>query len=87
MKLTLNVPVAGVGPSNSGGFAFNDVAGLVQFTPASASDNGWIALRVPYYFVPRALSNVSTSIGKLSGTNPSITPFKRRPVCVRCRET
>lgn len=66
---------------------FNDVAGLVQFTPASASNDGGIALRVPYYFVPRALSNVSTSIGKSSGTNPSITPFKRGPVCVRCRET
>src|SRR5204862_5508137 len=36
-----------------------------------ASDNAGVALRVPYYMVPRALSNVSTSIGALAGTNPS----------------
>ena len=42
------------------------MAGLVTFTPASASDNNGVTLRVPYYLVPRALSNVST---KLSNFN------------------
>jgi minor extracellular serine protease Vpr len=73
VKITLNVPVAGVGPSNDLGdlFNFHEVAGIVQFTPATAADNGGVALRVPYYFVPRALSDVATSIGSLSGTDPS----------------
>ena len=30
-----------------------------------------MTLRVPYYLVPRAKSDISTSIGKLQGTNPS----------------
>ncbi|HYR35665.1 MAG TPA: hypothetical protein VEQ87_15350, partial [Burkholderiales bacterium] len=50
---------------------FHEVVGFVEFTPASASDNGGVALRVPYYLVPRALSDVDTKIGALSGTNPS----------------
>ena len=41
---------------------------MVTFTPASASDNNGVTLRVPYYLVPRALSNVST---KLLGFNAS----------------
>jgi minor extracellular serine protease Vpr len=65
--VTLNVPAASAGNSA----AFNEVAGLIEFKPASASDNGGIALRVPYYLVPRALSDVDTKLGRLSGTNPS----------------
>jgi hypothetical protein len=68
VKVTLNVPVAGVGPANDG---FNEVAGLVRFTPATRADNGGIALTVPYYFVPRAVSNVSTTLGNFAGNNPS----------------
>ena len=67
IRVTLDVPAATAGASD----AFHEVAGLVEITPASASDNGGVALRVPYYLVPRALSDVSTSIGKLKGTNPS----------------
>ncbi len=73
IKMTLNVPVATAGASNGTALSFKEVAGIVQFTPASASDNAGVTLRVPYYFVPRALSDVSTSIGKLKGTNPSTT--------------
>ncbi|MGH3072987.1 MAG: S8 family serine peptidase [Gaiellaceae bacterium] len=58
VTVTLNVPVATVG--NSAGF--REVAGLVTFTPASAADNGGVALRVPYYLVPRALSDISTAL-------------------------
>jgi subtilisin family serine protease len=74
VKVTLNVPVAGVAPSNSyGDFDFNEVAGLVRFTPATSADNGGVSLNVPYYFVPRAVSNVSTTIGNFAGTDPSAT--------------
>ena len=64
VNVTLNVPVATAGNS----LAFREVAGLVTFTPATASDNNGVTLRVPYYLVPRALSSVST---KLSNFNAS----------------
>jgi minor extracellular serine protease Vpr len=48
--------------------AFRDVAGLVTFTPASG-DNGGVTLRVPYYLVPRAVSELSTTLdGALNST-------------------
>ena len=72
VRVTLNVPAATSGVSNDGSvFSFYEVAGLVQLTPATPSDNANITLRVPYYFVPRARSDVSTKIGDLKGTNPS----------------
>jgi minor extracellular serine protease Vpr len=67
VSVTLDVPAATAGASD----AFQEVVGLIEITPASVSDNAGVALRVPYYLVPRALSDVSTSIGKLRGTNPS----------------
>jgi subtilisin family serine protease len=67
VNVTLQVAAATAGAAD----AFREVAGLVEFTPASGSDNGGIALRVPYYLVPRVRSNVSTDLGKLKGTNPS----------------
>ena len=74
VDVTLNVPVGTVGDSNdSDGFSLREVSGIVQFTPATSSDNAGVTLSVPYYFVPRALSNVSTVIGKLSSRIPSTT--------------
>jgi subtilisin family serine protease len=70
VSVTLSVPAATAGAANGSGLSFREVAGIVQFTPASASDNGGVALRVPYYLVPRPRSDVSTSIGRLEGTNP-----------------
>ncbi len=77
VKVTLKVPVASAGSST----AFREVAGLVTFTPGGpgaapaptptpVSASAQI-LHVPYYFVPRALSNVATAIGSLAGKNPS----------------
>ena len=71
LRVTLTVPVATVAPSNLGGLSFREVAGMVEFTPLSAADNSGIALRVPYYLVPRSLSDVSTRVGSLRGANPS----------------
>jgi subtilisin family serine protease len=77
ISVTLDVPAATAGASD----AFHQVAGLIEITPAAASDNAGVALRVPYYLVPRALSDVSTSIGRLTGTNPSTiaTVRNKRP--------
>jgi subtilisin family serine protease len=69
VSVTLNVAAATAGNSD----AFRQVAGLVQFTPASSTDNAGVALRVPYYLVVRPQSDVATSIGMLSGTPPSTT--------------
>jgi subtilisin family serine protease len=71
VKVTLNVPVGTVGGQNGAGLSFREVAGIVQFTPATGSDNAGVTLRVPYYLVPRALSDVSTKIGPMKGNNPS----------------
>lgn len=75
--VTLNVPVATVGPAivnSNGSPVHREVAGLIQFTPVSASDNNNVTLRVPYYFVPRALSNVVTKVPAMqAGNNPSVT--------------
>jgi minor extracellular serine protease Vpr len=64
VNVTLNVPVATAGDSNGGALSFREVAGLITFTPASASDNKNVALRVPYYLVPRVLSAVNATMAK-----------------------
>ena len=69
--VTLSVPAATAGASNVPGLSFNEVAGIVQFTPVSAADNQGASVRMPYYLVPHARSDVSTSIGRLAGSNPS----------------
>jgi minor extracellular serine protease Vpr len=73
MNVSLTVPAATAGASNGSGLSFNEVAGVIQFTPTSSALNGGATLRVPYYLVPRPLSGVSTSIGNLAGQNPSTT--------------
>ncbi|WP_213451270.1 S8 family peptidase [Rhizomonospora bruguierae] len=57
VQVTLSVPAATAGDSS----AFNDVAGLVRFTPKNGG-NGGIALSVPYYLVPQAISTIETKI-------------------------
>src|SRR5439155_25567047 len=64
VSVTLNVPVATVGDSNGAGLSFREVAGLITFTPATASDNNNVTLHVPYYLVPRALSGVQATMPK-----------------------
>lgn len=63
-KITLNVPVGTAGDSIGAGLSFREVAGLITFTPATASDNNGVALRVPYYLVPRALSSVNVEMNR-----------------------
>jgi len=49
---------------------FLDVAGLLVFTPSSGSNSN-VTLRVPYYMVPQAVSNIQTQVDsrKLVKTN------------------
>ncbi len=67
VEMRLKVPAATAGNSTQ----FREVAGLIQFTPASAADNGNVTLRVPYYMVPRAKSDISTQLGKFQGNDPA----------------
>lgn len=74
ISVTLNVPAATAGNSSGPALSFQEVAGLVQFTPASPADNAGVTLRVPYYMVPRVQSDVSGTLGKFTGaTDPSAT--------------
>jgi minor extracellular serine protease Vpr len=53
--------------------AFRDAGGLVLLTPA-AGGNAGIALRVPYYMVPRTLSNINTTLANpITPSTPSTT--------------
>ena len=65
VQFTLDVPAATAGAANGAGLSFQEVAGLITFTP-SAGQNSDVALRVPYYLVPRALSEVDATLA--SGT-------------------
>jgi hypothetical protein len=69
VDVTLSVPAATAGDATR----VPEVVGLIQFTPTSAASNGGVTLRVPYYLVPRAKSDISTNLGKFEGTNPSAT--------------
>ncbi|WP_027346115.1 S8 family peptidase [Hamadaea tsunoensis] len=57
VTVRLRVPAATAGTSA----AYNEVAGLVTFTPAAGANRG-VALKVPYYLVPQTISKVSTSL-------------------------
>jgi len=73
VSVTLSVDpskVAGIGGSALG---YREVTGLIQFTPQSPSDNAGVTLRVPYLLVPRAESDVATSVGRLSGGTATAT--------------
>jgi minor extracellular serine protease Vpr len=51
---------------------------MVTFTPASASDNSGVTLRVPYYLVPRALSQVSTSLSAFNAAGSAVATIKNK---------
>jgi hypothetical protein len=57
VRVTLSVRTADAGAPTD----FRDAAGQILFTPSSGSNSG-IALRVPYYLVPQAVSSVSTTL-------------------------
>jgi hypothetical protein len=57
VPVELTVPAGTAGDSS----AFRDVSGLVTFTPTGSGNHG-VGLRVPYYLVPQAVSNINTRI-------------------------
>ncbi len=75
LDFELNVPAATAGSTA----AFREVAGFIAFTPQGGANNG-VALRVPYYLVPRALSEVETELsGKLlPGTTTAVVSNKSK---------
>jgi subtilisin family serine protease len=60
LKVTLSVKASDVGSA----FSFREVSGAIQLTPAAPGMNGGVSLRVPYFMVPRARSNVATELSK-----------------------
>jgi len=69
LGLTLSLTATQVGDSA----AFREVAGLLTLTPAAGTNSG-VALRVPYYLVPRALSDLNTTVSPpLAKTTASST--------------
>jgi subtilisin family serine protease len=60
IDVKLQVPAASAGDSS----AFNDVTGLLVFTPAAGSNHD-VTLRLPYYFVPQAVSHIDTKLDVL----------------------
>ena len=71
IRVRLSVPAATAGGASYPGLsAFSDVAGVLQFTPVSGSNNN-VTLRVPYYMVPQAAANIQTRVDdrKINRTN------------------
>jgi hypothetical protein len=67
VNVTLRVPIATVGNAD----AFREVGGVVTLTPTGGGNSG-ISLHVPYYLVPRALSNIKASLtAPLSPSRPN----------------
>jgi len=64
MSVTLSVNASDVGSAA----AFREVSGAIQLKPVGGS-NGGVSLRVPYLMVPRARSNVATTLSAGFGTD------------------
>ena len=60
VKATLSVKAADVGDAS----LFREVSGAIQLAPATPTMNGGVSLRVPYFMVPRARSNVASKLSK-----------------------
>ena len=76
VRLTLSLPAATAGDAGQ----FNDASGIVTFTPADASQNNNVTLRVPYYIVPKAVSrtNVRLSTGSLTENGSATATITNR---------
>ena len=68
IDVTLAVPMSTAGDAS----AFREVAGLVTFTPQGGANNN-IALRVPYYLVPRPSSLIDVTVADSTPDSPSYT--------------
>jgi minor extracellular serine protease Vpr len=71
----LAVPAATVGDATD----FREVSGFVTFTPATPTANGGVTLTVPYYLVPRALSDVRAEARAFGPSRESSSVTIRNP--------
>ena len=71
VPITVNVPSATMPTAALPQNAYTEVAGFATFTPASSTDNAGVALRVPYLLAARTVADVSTTLGRFSGNNPT----------------
>jgi subtilisin family serine protease len=67
---TVNLALSASGGAVGGTNAFKEVAGTVNFSPAAGS-NADVALRVPYYLVPRPNARMKSAPGSLRFTSSS----------------
>jgi minor extracellular serine protease Vpr len=60
LRVKMEVPASTVGGTHDAqqNVLYEEAAGYVTLTPADSFSNGGVALRLPYYLVPRARSNV-----------------------------
>jgi subtilisin family serine protease len=63
VDVKLDVPIATAGDSSD----FREVAGLITLTPTTSTQNGGVALHVPYYLVPRARSALTAELDNDGG--------------------
>jgi len=70
--LTLTVPAATAADSSGNSIYFYDASGLIVLTSVGNGNNG-IALSVPYYIVPRAVSSIAASINASSSSSNAYT--------------
>jgi hypothetical protein len=67
LKVTLSVKASEVGSADG----FREVAGAIKLTPAALGMNNDVSLRVPYLMIPRARSNVATTLSAGFGPDSS----------------
>jgi minor extracellular serine protease Vpr len=72
VRVTLQVPAATAGDTSR----FRDVAGLVRLVPVTPDSNGGIALRVPYYLVTRARSEVEAEAVRPFGASTPVAAIE-----------
>ena len=89
VRLTVPAATAGGAAQPCGGVycavtAFSDVSGLITFTPFGGNNNG-VTLRVPYYMVPQAVSDVGVrnvndnQLRRTGHTNATVANSFRAP--------
>jgi subtilisin family serine protease len=70
LSVQLSVPAATSGNAQGGGGLLRQVSGLVTLTPNPATGNHGVSLRVPYYLVPRARSEIHVALSNNFSPDP-----------------
>lgn len=64
LRVSMSVPADTVGGTHDaqGNLLYEEAAGYITLTPVDRFSNGGVALRLPYYLVPRGRSNVGATL-------------------------